>query len=374
LNSAAAVSFPSLGLLAAAALTALALQPSWASDAPPSPVTLVEVTEESLQERISLSGTSVPQRRVMLTPRVAGLVSEVLVDEGSLVEAGDRLVGLDDRLAQIEVRVAEARVEEAKARHEDAKRVRDELLRLKEGRHASETSIASAVAQVAVTEAVLSQEQAALERARELRSRHSVTAPFAGMVVAKGAETGQWVQRDDAVMELVVVDMLRIRVPLPQRYFPRVRPGAAASVRFDALPGEALEGRVLARVALGNEGSRSFPLLIDISNPDRLLAPGMSARVSVETVNGVARAVMVPRDAVVSRSDGSRQVWRVRQEAGVLRAYPVPVEIGRAQGARLEVVSGELAAGDRLVLLGNENLRPGQVVSARDAVSAAAAD
>jgi RND family efflux transporter MFP subunit len=368
------MSSPRVRLLAAAALITLAAQPSAASDGPPSPVTLVEVTTESLQERVSLSGTSIPQRRVMLTPMVSGLVSEVLVDEGSLVEAGDPLVVLDDRLAQIEVRAAEARVEEAKARHEDAKRVRDELLRLKEGRHASETSIDSAIAQVAIGDAALSREQAALERARELQARHSVTAPFAGMVVAKQAETGQWVQRDDAVVELVAVDMLRIRVPLPQRYFPRVRIGAAASVRFDALPGEAFDGRVFARVALGNEGSRSFPLLIDIPNPDRLLAPGMSARVSIEIGNGASPALMVPRDAVVGKVDGSRQVWRVRKDNGLLRAYPVTVETGRAQDVRLEVVSGELAAGDRVVLLGNESLQPGQAVTVQDDAGAAAAD
>lgn len=71
---------------------------------------------------------------------------------------------------------------------------------------------------------------------------------------------------------------------------------------------------------------------------------------------------MVPRDAVVAKSDGSRVVWRVREDDGMLKAFPVTIETGRAQGDRLEVVSGALQASDRIVLLGNENLRPGQAV------------
>ena len=140
---------------------------------------------------------------------------------------------------------------------------------------------------------------------------------------------------------------------------------------FDALPEREFEGSVFARVALGNEASRSFPLLIDIPNQAHLLAPGMSALVRVELENGVSEAVTVPRDAVVAKSDGSRIVWQVREVDGMLKAFPVTIETGRAQGDRLEVVRGELKAGDRIVLLGNENLRPGQAV--RMAVRSAAA-
>jgi len=315
-----------------------------------------------MRQEVRLSGSSIPWRRVPLSPRVEGLVTELMVDEGSWVEPGDPILGLDARLADIEVEVTAARVEGAKARQRDAIRKRDELLKLKEGRHASETSIASAIAEVEMVTADLTREQAELDRARELRERHSVSAPFAGMVVDKRVEVGQWVQRDDAVVELVAIDTLRVRAPLPQRYFSRVPVGSKARVLFDALPEHEFEGTVFARVALGNEASRSFPLLIDIPNPEHLLAPGMSARILVELDDGASQGLTVPRDAVVAKSDGRRQVWRVSEEDGNLKAFPVTIETGGPKGDRLEVVGGELQAGDRIVLLGNENLRPGQAV------------
>lgn len=332
-----------------------------------SPVTLARATTQLQRDQVELTGSSVPWRRAELSPRVEGLVTEVFVDEGTLVATGDPILALDARLAELDLQAAEARVREAEAAHADAIRVRDELLELKKGRHASETEIQSAIAAVAMTAANLAAQRAAFERAREVLARHRLSAPFAGMVVAKQVEVGEWVQRDEATFDLLALDRLRVRAVLPQREYPRVAAGAAAQVRFDALPEQEFAGQVLARVARGDERSRTFPVLIDLPNPERMLAPGMSARVRL-TLPGEAREVLtVPRDAVVAKSDGSREVWRVQLEDGVERARPVSIEIGRALGDRLEVLGGELAAGDRLVMLGNERLRPGQAVAPQEA-------
>ena len=334
------------------------------SDAP-RPVTLAEVERETLRERASLTGTTIPWRRAELSVRVDGLVTKLFVDEGSIVAVGDPVLALDARLAEHDAATATAQVREAEARHKDAIRVRDELLRLERGLHASETETQSAIAQVEIAAAAMAGEQAALARAQELLARHRLSAPFAGMVVAKHVEVGEWAKRDQAAVELVALDKLRIRAIVPQRNYGRVAPGARASIRFDAFPERRFDGTVLARIARGDDRSRTFPLLIDLPNPDGLLAPGMSARVQVELAGARAEALTVPRDAIIAKSDGSRNVWRVKTEDGIPRAYPVWVEIGRASGDRLEIVRGDLAAGDRVVLLGNESLRPGQAVEPR---------
>jgi RND family efflux transporter MFP subunit len=341
-----------------------AAMPLAAQDDRPSPVTLAEVEREQLRPEAQLTGTSVALRRAELSPRVEGLVTELAVDEGSVVEAGDPLLRLDARLAEIAVSAAEAGVAEAEARYRDAVRVRDELLRLQQGQHASKTDIEAAIAQVEIADAALRGAEAELERAQELVARHRLTAPFAGVVVAKLVEVGEWVQNDAAAVELVELDRIRVRATLPQRDYTRVQPGAKARVRFDALPRRVFDGEVTARVAAGDERTRSFPVLIDLPNPDRLLAPGMSARVGVELDDGVVEALTVPRDAVVAKSDGTREVWRVQTDVeGIARVQPVLVEIGRAIADRLELKNDALADGDQVVLLGNEGLKPGQAVA-----------
>lgn len=133
-------------------------------------------------------------------------------------------------------------------------------------------------------------------------------------------------------------------------------------MNVDALPGETFAGTVTALVSVGSAQTRSFPVLIDMDNRQRRLAPGMSARVFVALQARQSDVLVVPRDALVLRADGSRIVWRVREEDGQYRAYASNVLIGRALGDQVELLDSDLSPGDRIVLLGNENLRPGQAV------------
>jgi membrane fusion protein, multidrug efflux system len=332
-----------------------------------SPVVLTQVIEKKLQREVRLSGTSIPWRRVWLSPRVEGLVSQFLVDEGTWLKAGDIVLKLDTRLAKIELDIVKARIKRMKALLLDAQRRRDDLLQLKTNRHVSETAVESIITEVAVATAELAQTHAEFARAREQHHYHTVFAPFSGMVVNKAVEVGQWVKPGETLVELLAIDTLRLRVLLPQRYFPWVTADSKVRIRFNALPKREFTGRVFARIALGNENSRSFPLLIDIPNPKRELAPGMSAQIWIElNEQENASVLMLPRDAIITKSDGSQLIWQVKEKAGVLKAFPLKIKTGRYQGEWVEILSNKIQSGERIVLLGNENLRPNQVVKVQN--------
>jgi RND family efflux transporter MFP subunit len=192
------------------------------------------------------------------------------------------------------------------------------------------------------------------------------------MITRKGVDPGQWAKPDSDLVELVAVDTIRVRAPLPQRYYTRVAVGAPARVQFEAMPERVFDGTVFAKVAAGDAATRSFPLLIDIPNPEHLLAPGMSARVDVELYNGETEALVVPRDAVITRVGGERMVWRVDGSQDPPVAERVVIRTGRAYRDHLEVLGEALAPGDRVVLLGNENLRPGTALKVLEAAPTAA--
>lgn len=351
-------------LLFGAAALALHVAPvATAVEARATPVTLAEVRLENWAAEVELTGTLAALQRSALSAEVDGRVTALLVDEGVEVEAGDLLLTLDARLAEFDRDVAEARRAEAEARHRDAMRVRDELLRLKQGRHASETDIESAIAQVDIAESALAAARAQAERAAELVERHRLSAPFAGMVVAKLTEQGEWLPRDQAAVEVMAMDRLRVRAVLPQRDYARISPGARATLSFDALPVDSFAGEVVAKVAAGDPRSRIFPVLIDLPNPERRLAPGMSARVRVEAEGGEEPVLTVPRDAVVSEVDGTRRVWRVARSDDAFTVESVSVGLGRSRQGRVEIIEGGLRSGDQVVLLGNEQLESGQRVS-----------
>ena len=326
------------------------------------PVSVAPIEEASVGEELALVGTVISKRSSRISPLVEGLIENLYVEEGQEVAAGDRLFRLDDRLAEIAVARAEAEVQEAAARLEDVRRQFDEAASLWPKRAIPETTYESARIEVQASEAALLRLNAELDRQKELYRRHLVSAPFAGVIVTKFAEVGQWIRPDSPVFELAEIDMLRVEVPVPQQHYPLVQPGHRTSIRFDAVPAETFPATVTSKIPFGRDQVRTFPVWIDFDNQSRRVAPGMSARVSLTLGSGGAKALVVPNDALVRRADGSVLIWLVREHDGALRAEPAPVTVGQVTSTGVQVSGSGLEPGMLVVVRGNETLRPNQAV------------
>ena len=325
------------------------------------PVSVVVVEMAPVYDEIPLTGSVTARRVSRISPKVEGFVLEMLADEGDQVEAGASLARLDPVLAEIGLERVKAQVAEADAQLSEARRQRDEASELLKKKHISQTSFESRQAEVKIQSAVLSRLQSELQRQREILDRHVISAPFKGVVAKKQVEVGQWVDTASAMFELVEIDVLRIDVPVPQIYFPRVSVGTAASIRFDAYPKRLFEASVTMKIPSGNASTRTFPLRIEMDNKDSLIAPGMSARVRVRLAAS-AESKLVSRDALIRKPDGSESLWLIREQDNVLKAHSVKVSSGRAFRDKLEIVSSNIKVGDRIVTRGNEILREGQQV------------
>jgi RND family efflux transporter MFP subunit len=186
--------------------------------------------------------------------------------------------------------------------------------------------------------------------------RSSVRAPFAGVVVAERCEIGEWVGRGDPVAELASIHDLEVRVEVPERYFSGLERGAEAAVRFEALNGYEVTGKVEAIIPQANPQARTFPLKVRIANRDGRIGAGMLARVALPS-GPAYQALVVPKDAVITRGQ-DRMVCQIKDDDTV---DMVPVETGVGVGSWVEIRKG-LSAGTRVVTRGNERLRPGQSV------------
>jgi hypothetical protein len=122
--------------------------------------------------------------------------------------------------------------------------------------------------------------------------------------------------------------------------------------------GQAALAEVRTVVAVGDENTHQFELRLDLEGAP--FPVGQTLRVAVPTSD--SRAVLtVPRDALVLRPEG-HMVFVVDAEN---QARQVSVTVGNGQGDDIEVV-GEISAGDRVVIRGNERLQPGQAVTVMD--------
>ena len=338
-----------------------------AQDDPPSPVTTETVGSASLPHTIELPGTITARRSSAVSVEVDGLVAEVLVDEGDLVTEGQPMLRLRATPAQLTLDSARAELARAEARARLATLREQRNAELRAAQMVPEESYDVATAELRQSEAELAGARAQLALAQDRLERHLVRAPFAGVVGEKRTEAGAWVRAGEIVATLEELDTVRVRFALPQVHYAKVGNGTSVSFRSDALPAEKFTAPVTTKVRVGSSSARTFPVLVDIANPEGHLAPGMSVNVTVQLSDPLEATThpTVSADSIVHRPDGSELVWRVAGNGEATTVQPVPVITGRRFEDRVEilqVLQGELPSGARVVVQGNENLRPGQPV------------
>lgn len=363
-----------------ALVLALSAAPA-AAQGPPAPVRVASLRSEVIVERRKVTGDLRSTRRSLIAAEEAGLVLELAVREGDRLAAGDLLCRLDAtrielELAELAAQVAMGRAEivEREADLERARRDRDALASLLERRATNQKELddagsALAVAQARRDQAVRSVEVAQARAALvERRVRDcEIRAPFAGQVTARHTQVGQWLDRGDAVCELVATDDVEVWLAVPQRlYAALAAEGPEASsieVQVDAT-GETFELRDHRTMAWVDAAARSFwtiaPLasVADEGGRRRAVAPGMSVTAWVQSGERAQR-LLAPRDAIL-RNEVGPYLYAVTpgQEGAPAVAMLVPVQALFSVGESVVIESPRLGPGTQVVVEGNERLYP----------------
>lgn len=335
--------------------TAEAQGPPGGKGPPPTPVRISEVKEEKILESVTLVGTVEPRTRSVVASEISGLVEKFPIEEGYRIERGQLLAKLKTDTLEVKLEAAEASLRETLVRHEQAERQLARTLALHE-------EGLTTLKQYQDDEA---EEKALTEKATQLRAeirqinndlqKSRVTAPFSGAVVKTLTEVGMWLSQGGAVAELVDIDHVRIQVPVPERLIGQLKVGDSVSVTLDALPDFRAEGEILSIVSQADEASRTFPVRVDLENPEHLVKAGMMARVALPVGKPVSVKV-VPIDALVLEG-GQYRIFVVDGD----QAKPVSVQVGTMTN-NLAQIQGPVEVGERVVTRGNERLRPGQSI------------
>ncbi len=327
----------------------------------PPPVVVATAELREVVHEVRVTGSVVSPRLARLSSEVAGQVETLHVELGDRVEAGAPLVTLDAELARIALQAARATTREARAALEDARRRLAEAERLSAELTIAETELRARRAEVEMDAATVEVREAGERREAALLARHTLQAPFSGVVSQRMTQAGEWLEPGAPVVELTATAPLRIDFEVPQELYPRITPRLALHVSLDALPGRELAAHVIASVPRSDTQSRTFLLLTRLDDAAVPIIPGMSARARLRLADG-REGVTVPRDALLRHPDGRVTVWVLeRGEDGAHAVREQRVELGRAFDGLVEVRSG-LEAGTRIVVRGNEGLVEGQRV------------
>jgi len=226
----------------------------------------------------------------------------------------------------------------------------------------AEAQVATAKAGLAAAEEQLAVATAAASKTKTLFEYARITAPFAGVVTHRYADTGAMIQAGTSsqtqampVVRLSQDDRLRLTIAVPESAVARVRVGEPVEVRVEAV-GRTFPGTVARSAARVNPETRTMDTEVDVPNRDLTLVPGMYAYASLalERANGV---VAVPIQAL-DRGEDKTTVLTVRDGTVERRE----VKLGLESADRVEIVAG--LEPDALVVVGNRNqLRPGARVT-----------
>ena len=341
-----------LGLLVGAGL----LSTASAQQMPPSPVSYTEAKKHPLKRSVQLPGTVEALKVSIVASEVAGLVVEFNAREGTAVAKGQPLTRLRRENHELSLTSAEAQLKEDEARHKLAERNLERIRELFGTKDVSQKQLDDAQFELNAWQGRVDKQRAEVAKIKDELERHTIVAPFSGVVVRKFTELGQWVAEGGPVVELMALDEMDVVAEVPERYFNSLKLRARTQVVFEVLSGLRVEGRVSAIVPRADPQARTFRAKIRIPNPGGRIGAGMLAQISLPEGDAYS-AVVVPKDAVVTRGP-QKLVYLVN---GNNTISEVPVQVGAGVGAWVEV-QGSVQPGHKVVTRGNERLMNGQAV------------
>jgi RND family efflux transporter MFP subunit len=316
-------------------------------------VEVTRVQRQDLTTEIRFSGSLQPVRRTSLTAKVSGTLSEVLVDVGDPVKAGDVIARfetkefettLDERRATLQATDAQLKVAEA-----TLSRTRQ----LSGNGISSQAALDQAEADVLRLRAQQRGLQSQVESAQKSLADTVVRADFDGIVSARSVEEGQTVGVNAELVSVVDLSSLEVAAGVPANRIAEVAVGQKAHLRIDGFDGRVFEAEVRRISPVATANSRSIDVFLSIDNSDNALRGGMFAAGAI-TVRNSADVVALPAAAL--RKDGDKAfVLKVHDD----RLVRQDVTSGAAweNGRLVEIISG-VQAGDVVVTAPLPDLKP----------------
>ncbi len=348
-----------LAALVGAATVSLLAWPRADANAPPSatatPTTVVEVApvvSTGFLSRHWASGDIVSQRDARAASEVSGRVLQI-VEVGDQVAAGAALAVLDDTALRLREQQVSAELAQVQARLDLASSQQQRYRQLGDRQAIARVQLEQLDADREILLREREATQALLAQVRHQRAQMTVRAPFAGVVVERFIQRGEYLAVGAAVVRVVDTATPQVRVRAPVGLVRHLAAGTEVTVRAGS---EQWQRAVTALVPVGDEHSRQLELRIDL--PDSNLPIGSAVEVAMPSAE--ERAVLaVPRDAVNFRREGNH-VLRIDAQG---RTERVVISTGSELDGLIEIAGDTaLAPGDLLVVRGGEYARPGQPV------------
>lgn len=356
------------------------------------PAAVAIAQRNAIIDSLTLSGAFRPYQQVDVHAKVAGYIKHIYVDVGDKVKEGQVLATLEvpeltaqvlgaeatikrskDSIhrAQSEVQRAESSYEAdhfAYTRLKQASDARPGLIAEQELDDAlakdqeSRAQVESAKAALSEAQNELSVSQASRKQLAAMEAYTQITAPFAGVITKRYADTGALIQAGTSsstqsmpVVQLAEWSKLRLVVPVPESAVPQIHLGSSVQVRVAAL-NRTFQGRVARFSDALDQQTRTMQTEIDVENHDGTLVDGMYAETTL-VLNQKNNVLTIPVQAVERESSGATVLYI----DGDHRIEERQIKLGEESNDLVEVTFG-LSVGDEVVIGNRSQYKAGEKV------------
>lgn len=271
-----------------------------------------------------------------ITPQTAGRIQKLNVEIGDFVSEGQILAEMDKaqlQQAELKLRNDEAELERVRALKEEGGISQSDFDALELAFKVSKTSYDN------------------------LLENTILRAPVSGVVTARNYDRGDMYAMSAPVYTIQQITPVKLLVAVSEMDYTKVKKGDKVSIAADALPGQSFEGSIVRLYPVIDPASHTFTAEVQVRNLQKILRPGMYARVTINM--GDNHSFLVPDTAVMKQQgSGVRTVFVMNEDNTVELKV---VTIGRHFDGKYEITDG-LDEGDKLVYKGNSSLKAGDKV------------
>ena len=301
--------------------------------------------KKEISQNIEYTANLLPYEEINYAPASPGRIEEIMVEVGSRVGKGDVIA----RMERTQLQQATEQYHSARSNFERM----DTLYKL--------NSISEQVYEGAKTQYEVSKSSYDF-----LTKNTTLVSPINAIVTGKYFESGELYSGvpntsagKAAIVTLMQINPLKIILNVSERYYPITKKGMKTTIKVDIFPDRSFTGEVSSVYPTISSDTRTFPVEIVVRNNDEVLRPGMFARVALNL--GETSVLLLPAMAVV-RQEGTndRYVYLAESDS---TARKVLVEIGERYDDQLEIISGEVKEGVRVIIAGQEKLLDNSKIS-----------
>ncbi len=326
------------------------------------------VKRGDVQQTVTATGTVNPVTTVQVGTQVSGTIQTLYVDFNSRVKKGQLIARIDPTFFETQLAQAQANTDHAEAAMRDAERTLNQNKALYARNLVAKNDYDAAVTGYDSAKAQLAQAKAALQSAATNLSYTKIYSPVDGIVISRNVDVGQTVAASFQTPTLFTIaqDLTKMQIDtnVAESDIGVVQLGQEVDFTVDAYPDTTFEGKVWQKrqAPITIQNVVTYDVVVQVSNRDLRLMPGMTANVSV-VIATKKNVLRIPNAALrfkPERPAGAQaaapaggggekkgpSVWVLENN----KPKRVPVELGITDGTNTEVVSGELQEGQQLIV------------------------